>query len=78
MFERWRVREGCQIHPSHKMANKKIEIKFPAQVSQVRTLADGGLRVVIDLPEDAIPQSAMLMECKRQGIPLVVTIRADE
>lgn len=46
-------------------------IEFQAAVSQVRTLADGGIRVVLDLPEDAIPQMAMLAECKRQGIYLL-------
>lgn len=47
-------------------------IEFDAAVSQVRTLADGGIRVVLDLPEDAIPQMAMLADCKRQGIYLHV------
>jgi len=40
-------------------------ITFEAAVSQVRTLADGGLRVVLDLPEDAVYQAAWLMEVKR-------------
>lgn len=52
------------------------EIQFPAQVSQVRTLADGGLRVVLDLPEDQVKAAAILMECKREGIPLIITARA--
>jgi hypothetical protein len=37
----------------------------------VQTLADGGLRITLDLPESAIPQAAMLMECKREEIPLI-------
>lgn len=49
------------------------KIQFPATVNQVRTLADGGVRVVLDMPEDAIPQMAMLAECKRQGIYMLVT-----
>jgi len=36
----------------------------------VQTLVDGGIRLTIDLPENCIAQAAMLMECKRQGIPL--------
>jgi hypothetical protein len=48
-------------------------IQFEAAVNQVRTLADGGIRVVFDLPEDAIPAMAMLAECKRQGIYLLVS-----
>ena len=43
-------------------------IVFPAQVVKVQTLADGGLRLTLDLPETAILQAAHLMECKRQGI----------
>lgn len=40
-------------------------ITFEAVVSQVRTLADGGLRVTLDLPEDTVYQAAWLMEVKR-------------
>jgi len=43
-------------------------ITFPAQVVKVQTLADGGLRLTLDLPETAILQAAHLMECKRQGV----------
>jgi len=45
--------------------NDTETITFEAAVSQVRTLADGGLRVVLDLPEDAVYQAAWLMEVKR-------------
>jgi hypothetical protein len=48
-------------------------IKFPAQVARVQTLADGGLRVTLDLPENTIVQAAALMECKRLGITGNVT-----
>jgi hypothetical protein len=48
-------------------------ITFNATVSQVRTLADGGLRVVLDLQEQDILQAAELMECKRQGVVIQVT-----
>ena len=51
-------------------------IVFSASVNQVRTLADGGLRIILDLPEDAIPQMAMLAECKRNGIYLKVSCEA--
>ncbi len=49
------------------------EIVFPAQVQKVQTLADGGIRVTLDLPETAIPQMAMLAECKRQGLALEIS-----
>jgi hypothetical protein len=48
------------------------EIVFQSTVYKVQTLIDMGLRVTLDLPEDAIAQAAQLMECKRQGIVLYV------
>ncbi|MBI1795177.1 MAG: hypothetical protein HYR70_13450 [Chloroflexi bacterium] len=58
--------------------NKIINaIKFPASVASIKTLVDGGIRVTFDLPEDAIKQAAMLMECKREMIPLRVEVKAD-
>jgi len=57
---------------------EEIIIRFSAIVYKVQTLAtDMGIRVTLDLPEDAIPQMAMLAECKRQGIPLIFEARAD-
>jgi len=52
-------------------------IVFHATVYKVATLADGGLRITLDLPETAIAQAAMLMECKRESIPLIIEARAD-
>lgn len=52
-------------------------IEFMAVVARVQTLVDGGLRITLDLPETAIKQAAMLMECKRQEIPLKVTVTYD-
>jgi hypothetical protein len=51
-------------------------IVFPATVYKVQTLEDDGLRVAFDLPESAILQAAWLMECKRSGIALTVSIEA--
>ena len=53
-------------------------IAFQASVNKVQTLADGGIRVTFDLPETAIRQAAMLMECKRDGIPLVFKAKVDK
>ena len=47
-------------------------ISFPAQVYKVQTLADGGVRVTLDLPETTIPEMAMLAECQRFGVMLRV------
>jgi len=52
-------------------------IKFPATVASVKTLVDGGIRVTLDLPEDAIAQAAALMACKKDMIPLTVEVKAD-
>jgi hypothetical protein len=52
-------------------------IKFSATVEKVQTLVDGGLRITLDLPEDAIAQAASLMACKREQIPLTVEVKAD-
>ena len=49
------------------------EIEFHAAVHQVKTLADNGLIISFELPETEVMQAAQLMECKRQGIYLVVT-----
>ena len=51
-------------------------IEFPAQVARVQTLADGGLRVTLDLPESAILAVAELMTCKRFGQVLRVVCTA--
>lgn len=53
-------------------------IRFDAEVYKVQTLVDGGLRVTLDLPETAIPQAAMLIECKRERIPLVIEAKVND
>jgi hypothetical protein len=47
-------------------------IIFAATVAKLATLADGGLRLTLDLPETAIMQAAQLMECKRAGAVLLI------
>ena len=42
-------------------------ITFKATVSQIRTLADGGLRIVLDLPETAIQSATQLMSARQAG-----------
>lgn len=53
------------------------KIVFPASVYKVQTLTDNGIRLTLDLPETAIPQMAMLAECRRDGIPLMFTAMVD-
>ena len=50
------------------------DVTFQAVVQRVSTLADGGLRVTFDLPEDAILQVAELMACKREEMVLAVSV----
>ena len=52
-------------------------ITFPAVVNKVSTLADGGLRVTLDLPEDAILAAAELMACKREEVVLRVCVEVE-
>ena len=41
-------------------------IEFHATIAKVQTLADGGIRLTLDLPETAIVQAAQLMEVRRR------------
>jgi hypothetical protein len=54
---------------------KNDRITFVASVAQIKTMVDGGIRITLDLPEDAINQAAAVMEAKRLMIPLEVTIK---
>jgi len=49
-------------------------LTFDAIVARVQTLADNGIRVTFDLPEGAVVAAAQLMELKRIGAALRVTI----
>ena len=49
-------------------------IALIAQISKVQTLADGGMRYTFDGPEDAVMQSAALMEMKRLGYAVRLVI----
>ena len=42
-------------------------IKFTAQVSKVATLADGGIRLTLDLSETAIDIAAKMMQVRQAG-----------
>jgi hypothetical protein len=52
-------------------------ITVSASVAKVTTLADMGLRITFDLPEDAIVEAAWLMQAKRQGQVLRLQISAE-
>lgn len=51
-------------------------IQFWAVVYKVQTLTDHGIRITLDMPEDAIMTMAELVECKRRGIVLSFTAGA--
>lgn len=67
------------MQTKNKKTNAKAvnAIRFPAIVASVKTLVDGGIRITLDLPEDAIAQAAQLMACKREGIALKLEAKAD-
>ena len=47
-------------------------IRFAAQVSKVTTLADGGIRLVLDLAETEIEVAKQMMEARQRGAILEV------
>ena len=47
-------------------------IRFTAQVSKVQTMADGGLRVILDMPETAIDTATRMMQVKQAGAILEI------
>ena len=52
-------------------------LTFDATVAKVQTLVDNGIRLTLDLPEQAIEAAAVLMALKRQGSALRVTVELD-
>ena len=50
-------------------------LTFDATVYKVATLVDNGIRVSLDLPEQAIAEAAMLMAFKREGVAIKVTVK---
>jgi hypothetical protein len=61
---------------------------FVAQVIKVETMADGGIRLTLDMPETEIDAAAAMMKAKQQSAlvecaalfvkPLPVNVRQDE
>ena len=52
--------------------NEKDVIKFKAQISKVTTMADGGLRVILDMSETEIEVAKKMMQAKQAGAILEV------
>ncbi len=52
-------------------------LRFDAVVYKISTLVDNGIRVTLDLPEQAIEAAAVLMAFKRDGVALKVTVEAE-
>ena len=53
-------------------------LTFDATIAKVQTLVDNGLRVTLDLPEQAIDAAAVLMAIKREGLAIKVTVKIDD
>lgn len=47
-------------------------IRFQAQVSKVTTLADGGIRIVLDIAESEIEVAKQMMQARQAGAVLEV------
>jgi hypothetical protein len=47
-------------------------IHFKAQVTKVQTMVDGGIRIILDLPEDAIDIATKMMQAKQAGAMLEI------
>lgn len=54
------------------MSKGKDAICFQAQVAQVKTLSDGGIRITLDLSETAIDTAKNMMEARQAGALLEV------
>ena len=52
--------------------DKVKTIEFYVEVAKVQTMADGGVRVVLDLGEDGRKVMEALTECKQNGMVLDV------
>lgn len=51
-------------------------IQFKATVAQVRTMADGGIRLMLDLDESAIDTATAMMQAKQAGAVLECAVVA--
>lgn len=49
-------------------------ITFECSIGKVQTLADGGIRVWLDLPEGALLAAVQLMQCQVIGVYLDATL----
>lgn len=65
------ARRGVVVIDSHEV------IRFTCEVNKVQTLADGGIRVMLDMPESAVETMAVLAYCKANGIALQAELRAE-
>lgn len=66
------MKNGFHAWNGRKMANSVL---FNAIVYKVQTLIDGGIRVTLDLEENAISQAASLMQAKIDNLLLRVEIK---
>lgn len=55
-----------------------VEVEFHGAVAKVQTLADLGIRLVIDMDEGAIQQAAELMAIRQSGMTVRVKVTAVE
>lgn len=49
-------------------------VEFPAQVAKVQTLADGGIRATLDLPEQATAVAKVLMDWRSEAVRVRIVL----
>jgi len=62
--------------PRYEGAEMSEPLHFTASVAKVQTMVDGGLRLVLDLPETAIDIAAAMMQAKQAGAVLECAVVA--
>ena len=65
-------------HAHYGGAMTEDEVSVVGAIAKVSTLADGGIRVTVDLPEDAVDVAAWLMEVRRALEAIMVTFARAE
>ena len=57
-----------------KKQGKNSTIRFSADIGQVKTMADGGISVSLNLSENETEVAKLLMDCRTQSCVLEVVI----
>ena len=64
------------LSPPELQMSEPDVIHFKAQVAKVQTLADGGLRIILDMAETEIETATKMMQAKQAGAVLECAVLA--